>query len=496
MNNTNRSYKLILAGNPKIPAMINSIIRATIEARKNTEDESITFRQVHIFHTEQSLNSLMTAENNWQQALGKFGIPITSFVHHVTKIEDSNVDRFRDLVEQLRTIVNPLYNDLYYVDLTGGTSALKTILAVFAYVLDIEHVYSLEIRFSDDLEERKKQTSLFYSELENKNATIEYRKFPPTREFDTFGRLNYTEVLRHRQIINDLTQSLKILLPTDFNLDHLYASLLSGTNSRLLGEVTGESYNYRHSVFSFSAGVEEIANIILTIIKKASIENKTLGQKLGEIRDLFSKNSKYFIDAEMLSHLTKLMTEIRNNVAHHNPEIDRSDEIVAIQSYLSSQLALTFLEFTVKTISTFIDTNGKLLNVKIIDEPKENNQILYFGFDGDDTGDYLEIAFIEENEDESEVLKRSKTVREAINSLKKEIFQKTKDHNSVLFAEGDNILFKAQYDKSFLNVLQRIYKEKTGLCSSIGYGKTLKETTIALRLAKAKRGDSIVGITI
>ena len=44
--------------------------------------------------------------------------------------------------------------------------------------------------------------------------------------------------------------------------------------------------------------------------------------------------------------------------------------------------------------------------------------------------------------------------------------------------------------------LQRLYQEKTALCSSIGYGKTLQEVTIALRLAKAKKRDSIVGVAL
>ena len=166
MNTSGNSFNLILAGNTNAPAMINAIIRATIQARANAQDEHLVFRQVHIFHTEQSLQALMTSAEDWQQALGHYGIPVTSLVHHVTKIEDSNVDRFRDLVEQLRTIVNPLDNALYYVDLTGGISALKTILAVFAYVLDIEHVYALEIQFSDDFETRRKQAGLFYHELE------------------------------------------------------------------------------------------------------------------------------------------------------------------------------------------------------------------------------------------------------------------------------------------------------------------------------------------
>ncbi|NEP80550.1 MAG: hypothetical protein F6K39_21695, partial [Okeania sp. SIO3B3] len=60
----------------------------------------------------------MTTSVAWQEALSNYKISSTSLVHHVTKIEDSNVDTFRDLVEQLRTIVNPLDNPQNYIDLT------------------------------------------------------------------------------------------------------------------------------------------------------------------------------------------------------------------------------------------------------------------------------------------------------------------------------------------------------------------------------------------
>ncbi|MEO1799096.1 MAG: hypothetical protein AAFR62_01495, partial [Cyanobacteria bacterium J06629_2] len=142
-----KSFKLILAGNINIPAMINAIVRATLQARNDNEDSTLTFRQIHVFHTEQSLQTL-TSSTTWQSALKHYKISSTSLVHHVAKIEDSNVDRFKDLVEQLRTIVNPLDNAQNYIDLTSGISSLKSILAVFAYVLDIENIYSLEIDFS------------------------------------------------------------------------------------------------------------------------------------------------------------------------------------------------------------------------------------------------------------------------------------------------------------------------------------------------------------
>jgi len=498
MNVSQKSFKLILAGNTNVPAMINAIIAATVQARidtknRDTENPDLTFRQVHIFHTEQSLQAL-TSSTSWQDALTYYNISSTSLVHHVAKIEDPNDEKFRDIVEQLRTIVNPIDNAHSYIDLTNGISSLKSILAVFAYVLDIKNIYSLEIDFSkDDPTTRKKQAGLFYHELEKEGVKIQYRNFPPIREFDTFGKLNYTEVLRHRSIIDELVSSLTNLLPSGLDLEHLRESLLSGVHSRLLGEVTEESYSHRHSVFASSAGIEEVANIILTIVKTAELEKKTLGDKLEEVRDVFAKNPKYFVNLKTLEHLTKLITSVRNDIAHPSQENGYSKEITAIQSRLSSQLAFAFLQFTTKSLGAFLDQNGQLVNIQTLEiTVEEDETIFYFGFDGDSTGDYLDRAFGKSSEDE--VRTRSKTVKGAIDALKNLIRKETKDNNSVIFAEGDNLLFKSRYKVSLLNELKRIYKDKTGLTGSIGYGKTLPEVALAMRLSKAKGGDSIMGI--
>ncbi|NEP83953.1 MAG: hypothetical protein F6K39_41025 [Okeania sp. SIO3B3] len=139
-------------------------------------------------------------------------------------------------------------------------------------------------------------------------------------------------VLRHRSNINDLINCLTNLLPSGLDIEHLRESLLSGVNSRLIGEVTEETYSYRHSVFSSSAGVEEVTNIILTIIKSAGWENKYLGQKLHELRDIFSKNPKYFVNTKTLEHITELITSVRNDIAHPSSENSYSKDIIAIQS--------------------------------------------------------------------------------------------------------------------------------------------------------------------
>ncbi len=355
MTVSQNGFKLIIPGNTNVPTMINAIIRATLQLRSESQNNLLTFRQVHIFHTEQSLQALMASTAAWQAALSLHEIPITSLIHHVTKLDDSNVDRFRDLVEQLRTIVNPLDNTHYYIDLTSGVASLKAILAVFAYVLDIKNIYTLEVQFSRDREESNRQKSLFYHQLEQEGVKLVYRQFPPIREFDEFGKLNYTEILRYRTIVSELSDELTMLLPTKFDLEHLRASLLSGINARLLGEHTGETSHYRQAVFASSAGVEEISNFILALLKNNALENQPLGTKLNEVKTLFTKNPKYFINESVLEHFTRLIAETRNEIVHPIPIKKKDKEMMAIQATLSSQLALTFLRFAIKAIASFLD---------------------------------------------------------------------------------------------------------------------------------------------
>ncbi|MDJ0518280.1 MAG: hypothetical protein QNJ74_19190 [Trichodesmium sp. MO_231.B1] len=119
------------------------------------------------------------------------------------------------------------------------------------------------------------------------------------------------------------------------------------------------------------------------------------------MRNIFSQNPKYFVNTKTLEYITRLITSVRNDIAHPSSENSYSKNIIAIQSRLSSQLAFVFLQFTTKTLSSFLNQNGQLVNVQILETPTDKNQtIFYFGSDGDSTGDYLEMAFEQSSEDE------------------------------------------------------------------------------------------------
>ena len=76
---------------------------------------------------------------------------------------------------------------------------------------------------------------------------------------------------------------------------------------------------------------------------------------------------------------------------------------------------------------------------------------------------------------------------------------------SVIFAGGDSILFKGFFKQHELEEIKEIYKKSTkrsdpsgsGLTCSIGYGRTLTETYLALKIAKTQPGkNSIFGFKL
>jgi len=493
--NYKKTTKLIVPGNKNIPSLINSIVRATIQIRKDEEDEKCNFNQIHIFHTEESVEELMSTSLDWKTELNNHKILNTSLVHHVTKIEDSSEERFKDFVEQLRDIVKPLEKQEYYIDLSGGIASLKSILAVFAYVLNINNIYILEIEFDDkDRSKNNEQKKMFYSQLikEIEDDKIRYTKFPPISNFDEFGKLNLTRIVRYRKIFEGVINNLRSLDILDSSIEHIRDSLITGVNSQLSGEVYGGVNDFRNTIFSYSAAAEEISNILIKkYVNDGSLQNKTLGDKLHEIRNLAEVNPNHFINLNVLNNITLLIKSVRNDIVHPKLDSKNDKEILEAKANISYQLVLAFIRFVSNAINTFKDSSGQIYEISEITEP-DTSQEYYFGFDGDNTGDFLDESF--HNNDESVLINKSKKIRKAVSAINRELKKHESSSIRVLFAEGDNILFKAKLNKSVLQKIQEIYSTETSMNSSIGFGVTLRASAIALKLSKSKLGNTILGI--
>lgn len=498
--------KLIIPGNIGIPSFINCIIAATIQLRKDQNNEELAFDQIHVFHTEESIKALM-GNREWQSKLKIFGIPNINFIHHVVDIENDNEKGFDQLIRQLRDIINPLDTTEYYMDLSRGRSSLLSILSVFAYVLDIKHIYTLEVDFSNDPELRRKQSNYYWDEIEkDKSISKRYKKFPEIRSFDRFGNRNFTEVIRYKNVMDEILDSTEGI----GIVDQAYAQvireiLLSGINLRLLGKANEDNKNnYLNSTFSFAAAIEEMTNLALMVAipefdlnSQEDKQKNYLSNKIVKLNQTVNNNSKYFIDENVLNNLGNLISSIRNDTVHHSPKKKRNPLISRLQADISQHLALNYIQFISKSVSSFLDERGSIVTTESLESHTPNDDLeYYFGFDGDGTGDYIESAFYKEDSPEKEVIKRSKIITDALKKLRSIICETTKNKDAVLFSAGDNILFRSKMDTDLIERLLKKYKEMTSLEGSIGYGPSLHEATIALKLAKAKKGQKVMGIRI
>ena len=117
----------------------------------------------------------------------------------------------------------------------------------------------------------------------------------------------------------------------------------------------------------------------------------------------------------------------------------------------------------------------------------------YLALDGDDIGRRLELHMLTENE--SELKKFSATFEEVLSRLMENILQ---DRDVVILLQGgDSILIgvpRAKIDMVVEKVRAAVYG--SGFTFSGGYGSTMRESYLALKLAKATGKNRILAADV
>lgn len=131
-------------------------------------------------------------------------------------------------------------------------------------------------------------------------------------------------------------------------------------------------------------------------------------------------------------------------------------------------------------------------NISLLAEPVEH-KTQFFGLDGDKTGSQLENLLLN-NSSEDKIKEFSEKIAEAVKEIEEYI--KRKPGSDVIFARGDDILFKGSFTGAELEHMKKLYEEKTGgeTCS-IAYGSSVREALLAMKMAKIQR-NSIRGISL
>ena len=475
---------LIVLGNPNQYTFANSIIAAN---KKSMELFDNSLRDIFVMHSTVSYNTL-TEKKDWIKHLENNNINIDNLIHRVVDLDSSNetVEKF---VHYLELIVSAVLskNLNMIVDLTNSTSLYKNLLSIAAYILDLEHQYIIDIA---KVAELTKEREFLPVDILQKT----YIPLPSTTQLDNIAYLGLVEMARYKRMIQNYTEKYTQIDPIASDKPFFEDNLIHSVQLKLQGDQGDRKKNnaiYRIVSSSIAASVEDL---ITLLIKKFSLGGDftdkgplTFGKKLRLIEARLEGKAYNDLDFEFFKKFNEFMLYLRNSSTHKNTALA---DIERFKADLSVKMSFPFIEFYVDIVHQLLDNNNftasptKMVMKRLSNSDIPPGESFYFGLDGDDTGARLEELFLSARDD-TVFEKMSKSVTDAVEEIRKYI--KSQKGCKVIFAAGDDLLFKANFDESTLYSLQQIYQTKTsGLTCSIGYGKSFREVHLALKVCQIR----------
>ncbi len=481
---------LIVLGNLNHFTFANSIVAAN---NKAAEIFSEALTDIFVIHSSASQAGL-NKQTDWVKYLESHGISQELLIHRVIEIDATpqSVEHFIHYIEIILNAVLSKKPNLI-VDLTNGTSLHKNLLSTTAYILGLSDQYLIDIVKVAELTGDRG-----FLPLGILNAS--YVQAPDITQLDSIAYLSLAEIIRYRRLIEQhsgkYTQIDAIASDKSFFAGNIEHSI----RIKMKGDRDGDNAMYRIAASSISASVEDLISILIDkfITKDKSHKEGPLmfGNKLKLIeKEMQSKKQRDF-DFDFFTKFNEFIRFLRNSSTHKGRHLT---DIERFKADLSVKMTFPFIGFYTDIVYPILASNNPIepqKKISILTGPGNNiDEIFYFGLDGDDTGSLLEELFLS-SYDEAKFKKMSNSIMQAIDEIKKYI--SINSNNAIIFAAGDDILFKGNFNESALHALQQIYQKTTsGLTCSIGYGRSLREVYVALKFAKAEPGkNSIVGIEI
>ena len=483
---------LIIQGNKNQYTFANAIIAAN---NKCLEIFGESLSCIYIIHSNESKQELRS-NTDWIDKLSEYKIQEEIFVEKIIEItnQEDSIEKFVNYFESIfKGLSNP---ENLIVDLSNGTTLQKNVFSIAAYILDIKEQYLIDISILSSL---TKDRGFLSKDILAKS----YIPAPDCTYLDNIAYLNITEIIRYKRIIdNQCKKYMEIdgeYSDERFFQDNLYHSI----KLKLKADITkNDNAVYRISASSIGASIDEIISIICKKIGVIdnSKKSRTLGYKINLLEPKVKEKMMPDFDFEFFTLFNKLMLYLRNSTTHKERLLT---DVEKFKAELSVKLAFPFMEFYTDIIYPKILSNKTdALNINIDRVEVLNNSDLnksreyYYGLDGDNTGLELEKIFLTSNDDQCQLKKLSNSVQKAMKEIEKEVKKRTQRQDSIIFSGGDSILFKGFLKEDDLKEIQKTYEKNTsGLTCSIGYGCSLTETYLALKIAKTQPGkNSIFGI--
>lgn len=469
---------LLIHGNLNQNTFANAIVAAN-EKSKALFDAGLT--DIFMLHSTGSQTAL-SQTNEWIEHLQKHQIQPEAFTQKLLEIdsEEPSILRFVQFIELILKGMPEKANLI--VDITNGTTVQKNLLSIVCYLLDLPHQYMIDII---KLREHGEIKGFIAAEILSEC----YVPVPESSILDQIAYLNLAEVLRYKKLINDHKPDYVATNPEKADESFFQENLERSIQLQLAADQNlKEPAIYRISSSALSATLEDLIRILVDRtfpLGDSSREDKLpFGDKIKRIEHKVLDVAPPDFDFKFLNLFNDFILHIRNTTTHKSKKLSILEKIKA---ELSRRMAFPFIEYYTRVVAPILEkTPGR---PSAPNAEAKSDSIYYFGLDGDFTGSFLENLFLSDESDEK-FSELSQSVKVAINTVASKI-KKEFGKQAVIFAAGDDILFKGPLDKKFLNEIKEIYANETnGLTCSIGVGKSLREVYLALKLAKSKPGKN------
>lgn len=484
---------LIILGNKNKYTFYNAIVSAAEKSKDIFSGEPLA--QIYVIHSPESFDALFSAQNQSNdllENLEKHGIRSDHFIHRTI---DTVTEDYSVFLEYIRSIIVSIKHNKQsknlMIDITNGTINMKSILSIISYILDINNVF-----FIDSSAMFRDHPDIPRTFPEPQVVSPYYIQSVPNKTIDELAYLNLTEVTRYKERIDSLSETYHTFGKPFDNKIFFQNNLLSAIQLKLSNdESSGDESVYRISSTAISSSIEDMIDRFLQCRLKQDSAGKTLGQKIYMLQDILesisadagSLDSDFDFDFEFLKRFNEFILYLRNSTVHHFSAISASERFKAS---LSMQMSLIFLDYYSKIVFEYLkDYDPRPKQRPAVSVPAAPK---YYGLDGDNTGRRIE-ALLADDASESEVREVSYAIASAKNDVRKYIKE---HHGTIIFAEGDDILFKGSFSLQQLEHMKQIYTQRSqGITCSIAYGNSFREVFLAMKLAKTQH-DTISGLSI
>ena len=477
---------LVTLGNLNQHTFANSIIAAN---DKSIELFGKPLKRIEIFHSKESFDHLLTFKLNketesWIDKIEELGLSEQMLTHRTIEVNTTQ-ESVEEFVNSIEGIVSNAAKkkDEIILDLTNGTTLSKNLLSIAAYVLDIPHQYMIDV------------AKLFLLTKERGFLPLgilkeSYISAPKSSYIDNIAYLSLSEFVRFNKIIDEHTNRYKKIIGERADIDFFKNNLKESIRIKLEGDQRKENTVYRIASSSIPLSSEDL---ISRLIEKFSPESKArmFGEKIAEIRQKIESKAPPSFDIEFFRKFNDFIAYLRNSTTHKGSILTN---IERFKADLSLSMAFPFIQYYTDIVFEVLSdevtiTPGEIRSLN--DSIPTGGEKMYYGLDGDDTGKLLEELFFSAKDD-NHFTKISNSIKKAISEIRNKIKDKSGD-KAIIFEAGDDLLFTGNFALNELESFQGIYNSSTsGLTCSIGYGKSLQEVYLAMKLAKSKPGKGVI----